>query len=387
MGQYYIIVNLNRREYISPSTFGDGAKLLEFGCSSDGLMLGLALLTASGNGRGGGDLTRSACETKPATFEPESWERIESEWLSDYDHANRRIPGAHTVRHRTITPSIVGSWAGDPIVTAGDYMDQAKYMTPEEYVEGLEWQFHEDFAYQNKLLTEREPPHARLSHAEYLETVPHLAYNLYDHAHRHFVDAGSHLQFTISEYGEGRATAQSFDDIVRGFLNHALEDAYVPETAVGTGKHRRWLWRTNWMTPELIDSFLRRWDDPADFKRAKAWLQRQLPALWQREFIKTYRVVNGKVKFFDDKAREVLREHAGIEWLSTSLSCIEMPPILPDRTLLETAIAVQLRTENKENPLLASPDMAGYAEQVAGVAAISLRNRVIDLDGRQTEEK
>lgn len=386
MGQYYIIVNLKRREFISPQTFGDGPKLLEFGCSSDGLMLGLALLTASGNGRGMGDLSRQTCETQPDTFEPKSWERVESEWLSDCDHLYNRLPKSHNVRHRIIVPSVIGSWAGDPIVTAGDYADQAKYMTPEEYVDGLEREFHRDFKYQNEMLAEQEPPHARMSQAEYLETAPTLQYNLYDHAYWCFNDTGLHLKFAIAEYGEGRATKQGFDEILRELLNRMLETAYGPKIKTGTGHRARWRWRTDWMTPELLDSFLQRWDDPADFKRAKAWLQRQLPAPWQREFIKTYRVVNGEVKFFDDKAREVLREHAGIEWLSTSLSRIEMPPILPDRALLEAAIAVQLRTENKENPLLVS-DMTGYAEQVAGAATVPLRNRVIDLDGQQTKEK
>jgi hypothetical protein len=77
MGQYYCIVNLDKKEFLHPHKFGDGLKLLEFGCSGDGTMTGLAILLASGNGRGGGDL----------------------------DSSN----------------PIVGSWAGDRIVVAGDY--------------------------------------------------------------------------------------------------------------------------------------------------------------------------------------------------------------------------------------------------------------------------
>lgn len=387
MGQYYIIVNLERREFISPQTFGDGPKLLEFGCSSDGLMLGLALLTASGNGRGMGDLSRQTCETQPTTFEPKTWERIESEWLSDCDHLHNRLPKSHNVRHRIIVPSVIGSWAGDPIITAGDYMDQAKYMTPEEYVDGLEREFRRDFKYQNEMLAECNPPHAQMSQEEYLETEPTLQYNLYDHASRKFIDAGPHLKFAMTEYGQGRVTARNFDEILHGQLGRMLEGAYDPKIKTGTGRRARWRWRIDWMTPELLDSFLRQWHDPVDFKRAKTWLQHQLPALWQREFIKAYRVVNGKVEFFDDKARKALREHAGIEWLSTSLFRIEMPPILPERALLEAAIAVQLRTQNKENPYLVSTNMDGYAEQVADAAAIPLRHRVIDLDGPKSKER
>jgi hypothetical protein len=83
MGQYYMVVNLDKKQYIRPLAFGDGSKLLEFGCSAGSTMTALALLLASGNGRGGGD--------HPSTAPP------------------------------------VGSWAGDRIVVAGDYGDNGLF--------------------------------------------------------------------------------------------------------------------------------------------------------------------------------------------------------------------------------------------------------------------
>ena len=89
MGQYYKIVNVKKKQYITPHTFGDGAKLMEFSMSANGVLAGLAILLADGNGRGGGDLNS------------------ENE--------------------------IVGSWAGDNIVIAGDYADQGKFVkNPDE---------------------------------------------------------------------------------------------------------------------------------------------------------------------------------------------------------------------------------------------------------------
>lgn len=88
MGQYYKIVDLDKRQYLHPHMFGDGLKLLEFGDSSSGAMLGLAVLLASGNGLGGGDLHSDA--------------------------------------------PIVGSWAGDRIVIAGDYGDKGLYVDDPE---------------------------------------------------------------------------------------------------------------------------------------------------------------------------------------------------------------------------------------------------------------
>jgi hypothetical protein len=79
MGQYYYIVNIDKKQFLYPHKFGDGLKLLEFGCSACGTLTGLTILLADGNNRGGGDL-------------------------------------------RSENP-IIGTWAGDRIVIAGDYAD------------------------------------------------------------------------------------------------------------------------------------------------------------------------------------------------------------------------------------------------------------------------
>lgn len=84
MGQYYIIVNVDKHQMIKPHKFGDGLKLMEFGNSQFGTLLGMAVLLADGNNRGGGDL------------------RTDNQ--------------------------IVGSWAGDRIVVAGDYADPGKHL-------------------------------------------------------------------------------------------------------------------------------------------------------------------------------------------------------------------------------------------------------------------
>lgn len=84
MGQYYKIVNLDKKQYLHPHKFGDGLKLLEFGSSGCGTLLGLTVLLADGNNRGGGDL----CSDDP----------------------------------------LIGSWAGDRIVVTGDYADEGNFL-------------------------------------------------------------------------------------------------------------------------------------------------------------------------------------------------------------------------------------------------------------------
>jgi len=90
MGQYYVVVNLTKKQYLYPHRFNEGVKLLEFGASGGGTMTGLAILLANSNNRGGGDL-------------------------------------------RSDNP-IIGSWAGDRIVIAGDY---AKAGDPAEPKKGV----------------------------------------------------------------------------------------------------------------------------------------------------------------------------------------------------------------------------------------------------------
>lgn len=88
MGQYHYVVNLDKRQYLHPHTFGQGLKLMEFGSDGGGTMLALAVLLAGDNGRGGGDF-----------HEPGSGLR-----------------------------ELVGSWAGDRVVIAGDYGDEGRWL-------------------------------------------------------------------------------------------------------------------------------------------------------------------------------------------------------------------------------------------------------------------
>ncbi len=90
MGQYHLVVNLDKKQYLHPHAMGAGLKLLEWGCGSL-VNTALAVLLADANGRGGGDL------------------RINE------DHPHFKL---------------VGSWAGDRIVVAGDYSDKGLYGIP-----------------------------------------------------------------------------------------------------------------------------------------------------------------------------------------------------------------------------------------------------------------
>ena len=91
MGQYYKVVNVTKKQYLHPHRLGAGLKLCEFSESCVGELL--LLLLAGGNGRGGGDL-----------------------------------PVSETNEHG----HLIGSWAGDKIVVAGDCADGGTHTTRAE---------------------------------------------------------------------------------------------------------------------------------------------------------------------------------------------------------------------------------------------------------------
>lgn len=90
MGQYHIVVNIDKQEYLHAHRMGDGLKMLEFGCSGNGVMTGLTILLACSHDRGGGDL-----------------------------HVDVSNPV-----HKAAFDAAAGRWAGDRIIIVGDYTEK-----------------------------------------------------------------------------------------------------------------------------------------------------------------------------------------------------------------------------------------------------------------------
>ena len=91
MGQYFKVFNLDKKEVLTPLSFHDGSKLMEFGTSSNGILTGLTILLRQSSGVGGGDFT--------------------------YRVNNISLHNSESV----------GSWAGDRIAIVGDYDDSHLY--------------------------------------------------------------------------------------------------------------------------------------------------------------------------------------------------------------------------------------------------------------------
>jgi hypothetical protein len=95
MGQYYIIVNPVKKQFLNPHKFGAGLKLMEFLNTEYGPQMALGVLLSNGNGNGGGDLGTDGLTPEEV--------------------------------------ALIGSWAGDPVIVAGDYGEPWKFFDRAEY--------------------------------------------------------------------------------------------------------------------------------------------------------------------------------------------------------------------------------------------------------------
>lgn len=108
MGQYWKVVNLDKREYLDQYKLGAGAKLWEQLANHPGTGAALIILCAAmPKTRGGGDFD---LET--------NWHGIERD-----SAPNVNEPGAPPAEYQVIARRTIGRWAGDRIALVGDYAE------------------------------------------------------------------------------------------------------------------------------------------------------------------------------------------------------------------------------------------------------------------------
>ena len=105
MGQYWVVVNLDKHEFVMPHRLGSGLKLWEQLANSPGTGEALIVLCAAmPEPRGGGDLD------------------LEENW-----HGPERIDmtkvGSMPEAYPIIAARTIGRWAGDRIALVGDYAE------------------------------------------------------------------------------------------------------------------------------------------------------------------------------------------------------------------------------------------------------------------------
>ena len=105
MGQYWKVVNLDKREYVMPHKLGTGLKLWEQLANHPGTGAALIVLCAAmPEARGGGDFDLD-----------ENWHGPERIDMSDAGPMPETYPA--------IAARTIGRWAGDRVALVGDYAE------------------------------------------------------------------------------------------------------------------------------------------------------------------------------------------------------------------------------------------------------------------------
>lgn len=380
MGQYYIIANIDKREFIDPSDFGDGSKLLDFTSAGQGVMQALAILTSQGNGDGNGDICRIAYESQKTEFEPQDFETVHHEWEVDYDHNHKQLPEGQKHRARIMVPRLAGHWQGDRIVTAGDYGAAGDFLSLAEQLKAGAIKLRRQFEYERDQYETKYP--RKFDFNRWLESEPDAEVNLYEAAQYLYKDLGPAIKSQIAAYDEGRTASFNMDSYAQEALCRRLLAEYDYKLLTGKGRNRRSKWRLHWLDPEGLDSFLRRWSDPEDLKRVKAWLRKQHLEPWHREALKCYKGWRDGRESIDTKKLEEIYYQAGFRKDPEYRNRWLPPKLLPTNEILEAALAVEaVVNETPYQPLTVDEVDQGHMERVADNAGIPLRHRVIDLDG------
>ena len=171
MGQYWMVVNLDKKEFVDPHKLGTGLKLWEQLANSPGTGGALIILCAAmPEARGGGDFDLD-----------KNWHGPERKDTPEFGCKPGPMPEEYAdIAHRTI-----GRWAGDRIALVGDYAENSD----------LPRKFHAKTIFGKCQAKEHMEYNADPKGAQYQNMTPGKNYGLY--AHR-VVDAPSEFK-DISE--------------------------------------------------------------------------------------------------------------------------------------------------------------------------------------------
>lgn len=260
MGQYGIYVNLDRRQYICPSAFGDSAKFLE-ASAGGGVLTALLALLVSGNVGGTGEFGRPLHKLSP--------------------EEQRRWPDDAELRTPTALYGVVGSWAGDRVLIAGDYGKDGHMLKMKDRRRTRELLQHEMFI---RCRTEDQrrpgqPPRA-------VPTIPLSAVNVHKAALRlpDFLDISETVMAMLRDSEAAGLHPFRCQAMVEARLASHTREA-VAAVAVATNLYHD----LSWLTVEDVDIILNAAEDATSLRQVKAWLRKRMTRTWQKELLKGYR--------------------------------------------------------------------------------------------------
>lgn len=133
MGQYYYVINPQKKEYLHPHVFGNGLKLMEFSCGSCSTLTGLALLLAdkNTNGRGLGDFELPFKvggffeHSKPVENQEKLMDELKT--ILNSPPPDDFFENLDVKYIQALYATYFGRWHGDSIKIVGDYGNEDEH--------------------------------------------------------------------------------------------------------------------------------------------------------------------------------------------------------------------------------------------------------------------
>lgn len=374
MGQAYLIANIDKKEYIHPEAFNDGWKLQEFCGSSDGVLRALGMLTSNGNGRGGGDIMREGYESNN-TFSLRPGEVCESEAICNRDHSNKTLPDGRQQKWRVIVPEYAGRWAGDRIITAGQYGDDDRFMTKVEQLYTCEAKLRTDYASEIDTASYSDRCYSFQTYEDWLLTATISSGCLFDCAMFRYTDIGAETRRQIELFTGSPADPEQLEMLAVGMLKDELVRQY--QHYAGSKKIRGKsvaILDLSWMCTQTIDSFLIRWDTAKEFRQAKKWMGKQHMFPCQKAIIELYKFDSRPT---DNQIRALSFEFPDAAEINQP-GRFRREQLLPGKHFLQAAIRLENASKRSTDGYVTvdTPEEASLAK-LAGVRV--RETRAIDL--------
>lgn len=345
MGQYYIIACLDKKEFIAPECFNDGAKLCEFTSGSSGMLQALAVLTCTSNGGSSSDICRTGYPSAPVpaghpcSTELRPGERVARSWMTDRDHNHTRMADGKEHLVSVIVPAITGRWAGCRIITCGDYTDQYQFMTPEEIKQAMAYPIQQPI-------------------------------NIYKYANCYYDNISDQAKEQLRLFGVGNCVID-IEAVADSLLSRKLLSEYPRIKVNGTRKQFR-KYDMTWMDYEMFDTFMLQWDDAEDLRLVKEWVKKQKVAIWQRKLLRFYKP--NKYRQFPPDIIAML----DAQFPLSPDGHRQINRLLPAPSFLNAALAVERRVAGTEDVTITTDTT--LERKIATAADVRVREeRVIQL--------
>lgn len=349
MGQAFVVVNLDKKQFLEPLAFNEFDKISEFGTSSCGLMTALALLTSSGNGEGMGDFRiHKRSVNTPLTEEIPPGFKLYNTWTATQINGDSEYSAVYV-------PNSSGLWAGDRVVTLGAYSTSyTDLITKEEELKVndavLRQNWHNELHNSGRSNTKkdlREWCKKQKSNLRFFQVVNKCYENIGETV------AAELLTLKIGNI--------DFASEISANLLLRLENEYLV-ISDNTGRCDM-----RWCNSQQFDFFLLRYSADAEMLRKyKKWLRKQKLHPWQREIIKFYTADRkNSQKLRDvDAIDAVLRKYQVIKPDETILHGDQFAPsLLPVPEELHESRVKDLIVRNRKELIQWLPNYEKYRKQ------------------------